>query len=113
MKIAATLHDRVLAAAEAAGQHLDAEEAEIAVILGSGLASAADRLPDARGVPYAALPGFPEPTVAGHPGRLLCGRWGGKEISRVYKPPGLYTVSRLRSFFRHRYAYKPGLINAS
>jgi purine-nucleoside phosphorylase len=80
MKIAASLHDRVLAAAEAVGQHLDSEEAEIAVILGSGLASAADRLPEARSVPYAALPGFPEPTVAGHPGRLLCGRWGGKKV---------------------------------
>ena len=79
MKIAAGLHDRVLAAAEAAGNHLDAEGVEVAVILGSGLASAADRLLDARSVAYAALPCFPEPTVAGHPGRILCGRWGDKK----------------------------------
>jgi purine-nucleoside phosphorylase len=80
MKLAASLHDRVLAAAEAAGQYLGAEGAEVAVILGSGLASAADRLPESRSVAYAALPCFPEPTVAGHPGRLLCGRWGGKKV---------------------------------
>jgi purine-nucleoside phosphorylase len=80
MKLAASLHDRVLAAAEAVGQQLDSESVEIAVILGSGLASAADRLLEARTIPYAALPGFPEPTVAGHPGRLLSGRWGGKKV---------------------------------
>jgi purine-nucleoside phosphorylase len=80
MKIAANLYDRVLAAAEALGQQHGTEEADVAIILGSGLASAADRLPDARVIPYAALPGFPEPTVAGHPGRLLAGRWGGKQV---------------------------------
>jgi purine-nucleoside phosphorylase len=80
MKLAASLHDLVLAAAGAAAQQLDAEGVEVAVILGSGLASAADRLLGARSVAYAALPGFPEPTVAGHPGRLLCGHWGGKKV---------------------------------
>jgi purine-nucleoside phosphorylase len=80
MKLAASLHDRVLAAAEAVGQQFGAEGAEVAVILGSGLASAADRLLDARSIPYAALPCFPEPTVAGHPGRLLSGHWGGRNV---------------------------------
>jgi purine-nucleoside phosphorylase len=80
MKIAANLHDRVLAAAEVVGQQLGAEGAEVAVVLGSGLASAAERLPAARAMPYSALPGFPEPTVAGHPGRLLAGRWGERPV---------------------------------
>jgi purine-nucleoside phosphorylase len=80
MKLAASLHDRVLGAAEAAGHQLDAQGAEVAVILGSGLASAADRLRDARSVAYAALPCFPEPTVAGHPGRMLCGHWGERKV---------------------------------
>jgi purine-nucleoside phosphorylase len=80
MKLAASLHDRVLAAAEAVGQHLGTDNADVAVILGSGLASAADRLYEAASVLYAALPGFPEPTVAGHPGRLLCGSWGGRKV---------------------------------
>ena len=68
MKLDSSLHDRVLAAAGAVGNQIDAQGADIAVILGSGLASAADRLTDARSVAYAALPCFPEPTVAGHPG---------------------------------------------
>lgn len=80
MKIAASLYDRIQAAAEAAADSLDADAADVAVVLGSGLASAADRLTNARSVLYAALPGFPEPTVAGHPGRLLCGRWGEKKV---------------------------------
>jgi purine-nucleoside phosphorylase len=80
MKIAASLHDRVLCAAEAVGEKLGADGVKVAVVLGSGLASAADRLHDARSLAYASLPGFPEPTVAGHPGRLLCGRWGDKTV---------------------------------
>jgi purine-nucleoside phosphorylase len=80
MKIAASLYDRVQAAAEAVAESLDADAADVAVVLGSGLTSAADRLPEARSAPYAALPGFPEPTVAGHPGRLLCGKWGQKKV---------------------------------
>jgi purine-nucleoside phosphorylase len=80
MKIAASLYDRISAAAEAVADSLDTDAADVAVVLGSGLATAADRLPEARSVPYAALPGFPEPTVAGHPGRLLCGRWGDKKV---------------------------------
>jgi len=80
MKIAACLHDRIQAAAEAVALRLDADAADVAVVLGSGLAAAADRLPNARSVPYAALPGLPEPTVAGHPGRLLCGNWGTNKV---------------------------------
>ena len=80
MKLAASLHDRVIAAAEAVGQQFGVEGVDVAVILGSGLASAADRLPDNRSIPYAALPGLPEPTVAGHPGRLLSGRWGDQRV---------------------------------
>ncbi len=80
MKVESSLHDRVLAAAGAVAHQLDTEGADVAVILGSGLASAADRLLDARSVAYAALPCFPEPTVAGHPGRMLCGHWGDKKV---------------------------------
>ena len=80
MKVAASLHERVLAAASAASKQLDAQDATVAIILGSGLASAAERLHDARATSYAALPCFPEPTVAGHPGRLLCGRFGPTKV---------------------------------
>jgi purine-nucleoside phosphorylase len=80
MKLAASLHDRVLAAAEAAREHLAADSADVAIILGSGLASAADRLQGGTAVLYSTLPAFPEPTVAGHPGRLLCGAWGDQRV---------------------------------
>jgi purine-nucleoside phosphorylase len=77
MKPAASLHDRIRFAAEAAGERLDAAGVEVAVVLGSGLAAAAESLEAVRAVPYASLPGFPETTVAGHPGRLVSGNWRG------------------------------------
>jgi purine-nucleoside phosphorylase len=79
MKVAATLYDRIRVAAEAVAEHLDASGAEVAVVLGSGLAAAADRTTESRSMLYASLPGFPETTVAGHPGRLMCGRLAGRK----------------------------------
>jgi purine-nucleoside phosphorylase len=78
MKVAATFYDRIRVAAEAVAEPLDAAGAEVAVVLGSGLA-AAEKVQDCRSVLYASLPGFPETTVAGHPGRLMCGRWAGRK----------------------------------
>jgi purine-nucleoside phosphorylase len=79
MKLAASLYDRVRAAAEAVAEHLDAAEAEVAVVLGSGLAGVANQMQNARSTLYAALPGFPETTVAGHPGRLVAGTIAGRK----------------------------------
>lgn len=79
MKPSWTYYDRVQGAAEAVAERLDAADAEVAVILGSGLASVADSLEGARAAPYATLPGFPETTVAGHPGRLGCGLVGARK----------------------------------
>ena len=45
----------------------------IAVMLGSGLGALTAGMVDPVVVPYAELPGFPQPTVAGHDGRLLIG----------------------------------------
>jgi purine-nucleoside phosphorylase len=79
VKLDATFHDRIRIAAEAVAERLDAANSEVAVVLGSGLATAAEALEDARTVPYASLPGFPETTVAGHPGRLMVGQLQGKK----------------------------------
>ena len=79
MKLGATFHDRVRGAAEAIAERLEAAGAEVAIVLGSGLAAAASSLEETRSVPYSSLPGFPETTVAGHPGRLIVGRWGGRK----------------------------------
>ncbi len=78
MKLGAPLFERVQAAARAIAEQLDLETPSAAVVLGSGLGGVADRLTDARSVPYASLPCFPETTVAGHPGRLVAGKIGGK-----------------------------------
>jgi purine-nucleoside phosphorylase len=79
VKLVATLFERVRAAAEAAAVHLDASGADVAIVLGSGLGGVADRLQEARTAPYSSLPGFPETTVAGHPGRLVSGVLAGRK----------------------------------
>ncbi|CAA9322860.1 MAG: Purine nucleoside phosphorylase, partial [uncultured Gemmatimonadaceae bacterium] len=50
------------------------------LILGSGLGGLADRITDAVRVPFAAVPGFPPATVAGHRGELLVGALAGRPV---------------------------------
>jgi purine-nucleoside phosphorylase len=80
MKPSASLFDRVRDAARAVADHLNGDGAEVAVVLGSGLASAADTFGSPRSAPYASLPGFPETTVAGHPGRIVVGTLAGRKV---------------------------------
>ncbi len=47
-------------------------------VLGSGLAGLADRFEDVRRVEYGDIPGFPVPTVLGHPGVLVAGVLAGR-----------------------------------
>jgi purine-nucleoside phosphorylase len=47
-----------------------------AIVLGSGLGGVADAVRDPTVIPYADLPGFPVPGVAGHGGRLVLGLLG-------------------------------------
>jgi xanthosine phosphorylase len=51
------------------------------LVLGSGLGEIAERIDCARTIPYAELPGFPQPGVDGHSGRLVLGRLGGLPIA--------------------------------
>jgi purine-nucleoside phosphorylase len=74
MKLGSPLFERVQAAARAVAEQLEVDTPTAAVVLGSGLGGIADRLSEARRVPYASLPCFPETTVAGHPGRLVAGK---------------------------------------
>lgn len=80
MKPTSTYYDRVRGAAEAVSERLDAAHAQVAVVLGSGLAGAAAILEHPRSIPYSSVPGFPETTVAGHPGRLACGLVAGRKV---------------------------------
>ena len=53
----------------------------VALVLGSGLGPLADRVEDATTISYADLPGFPEPGVEGHAGRLVLGTLGGTQVA--------------------------------
>ena len=55
-------------------------EAEIGVILGSGLGEYAEEMPDAKYLSYADIPGFPVSTVPGHAGRFAAGMLHGKRV---------------------------------
>ena len=48
----------------------------VAITLGSGLGGYADSLSDAVTIPYADIPHFPVPTVAGHGGKLVSAMFG-------------------------------------
>ena len=65
-------------AAAAIRRRIGAEQPVVGVILGSGLAGLANRFEDARRVEYRDIPGFPTPTVVGHPGVLVAGMLGGR-----------------------------------
>ncbi|HUF47049.1 MAG TPA: purine-nucleoside phosphorylase [Vicinamibacterales bacterium] len=54
--------------------------ADVAVVLGSGLGGFAARLQDPVAAPYGDLPPWPPAGVAGHEGRLIAGRLGGKRV---------------------------------
>lgn len=57
-----------------------AGEAELAVVLGSGLGGYEEKLEDAVFIPYQDIPGFPLSTVAGHAGRFAVGTLFGKRV---------------------------------
>jgi purine-nucleoside phosphorylase len=80
MKPTASLFERVRDAARAVADNLAGDGADVAVVLGSGLASVADSFASPRSAPYASLPGFPETTVAGHPGRIVVGALAGRKV---------------------------------
>lgn len=61
-----------------------------AVVLGSGLAAAADTLVIAASIPYAEIPELPAPTVAGHRGRLAVGHWDGTPVAVCFGRVHLY-----------------------
>ncbi|MCH7775628.1 MAG: purine-nucleoside phosphorylase [Gemmatimonadetes bacterium] len=60
-------------AAELLQSKIGNDAPKVAVILGSGLQGLAAAVDDAVRVPYADIPGFPQPTVSGHGGELVFG----------------------------------------
>lgn len=55
-------------------------DAEVGMILGSGLGDYADRIENAVKIPYSAIPNFPVPTVDGHAGQFVLGSCKGKKV---------------------------------
>ncbi len=82
MSAVTTTHGAVDArrAADAVRDRLGVRSPVIGIVLGSGLGTLADRLADARRVPYAEVPGFHAPKVDGHRGELIVGQLGGREV---------------------------------
>ena len=56
---------------------------EIAIILGSGLGQLADQIEDKLEIPYEEIPEFPRTTVAGHEGKLIAGKLGGRHVAAM------------------------------
>lgn len=80
-------------------------EARVAFVLGSGLGAFAERLEDARVVPYEELEGMPRSTVPGHEGRLVLGRVAGVPVvvqqgrRHLYEDASIEEVTRAVSAF--------------
>jgi purine-nucleoside phosphorylase len=60
------------------------------LVLGSGLGVVADGVAWDAAVPTADIPGLPRPTVLGHPGRILIGRWAGRPVAVAQGRSHLY-----------------------
>jgi purine-nucleoside phosphorylase len=54
---------------------------KVAVVLGSGLGKLAEFVESPVAIPYSDIPGFPRPTIAGHAGKLIAGRIGGRDVA--------------------------------
>jgi purine-nucleoside phosphorylase len=79
---AATTHGAAAARAAAAvvRERLGVNAPVCAIILGSGLGDLADRIENARRLPYADIPGFHATHVVGHKGQVIAGTLGGREV---------------------------------
>ncbi len=53
---------------------------EVFVVLGSGMSGLAGGFRDGVSIPFQEVPGFPEPTVSGHAGRLVFGSVEGRPV---------------------------------
>jgi xanthosine phosphorylase len=62
----------------------------IAIVLGSGLGTVADRVSDATSIDYRDLRGFPWPGVQGHAGRLVLGHLAGIPVACLSGRAHLY-----------------------
>ena len=70
----------IAAAARAVAEAIKPRQPAVAIVLGSGLGFLGDQVEQAVRVPYARIPGFPQPGVAGHKGELIAGTLEGVSV---------------------------------
>jgi len=70
----------IRAAADAVTRRLGARRPRVAIVLGSGLGFLGEEVKDAVRIPYADIPGFPQPGVVGHKGELVAGTMEGVPV---------------------------------
>ncbi|MCX7693636.1 purine-nucleoside phosphorylase [Tepidimonas taiwanensis] len=61
--------------------HLPTARPRVAMLLGSGWGGVTAHIEQPHRIPYAQLPGFPQPSVAGHAADVLVGRLGPHEVA--------------------------------
>ena len=59
---------------------LDIRDAELGIILGTGLGGLVDHIEIEKSIEYSKIPNFPEATVESHAGRLIIGYLSGKKV---------------------------------
>jgi xanthosine phosphorylase len=62
----------------------------VGLVLGSGLGDLAAAIEDATAISYGELPGFPQPSIEGHQGRLILGRLAGVPVACLQGRVHLY-----------------------
>lgn len=66
----------------------------VAIVLGSGLGAVAEAVEGAVTIPFADLPGFPEPTVQSHAGSLVLGHLCGRPVAVMQGRAHYYETGR-------------------
>ena len=75
-----TIREKIAVATAYVAEKLDGKQADIGMILGSGLGDYADGLENPIKIPYADIPGFLTSTVEGHAGQFIIGEKHGKTV---------------------------------
>lgn len=74
-----TTSDRIQQSAQFIRERFDLSS-PVGIILGTGLGELASEIEGADELAYSDIPNFPQSTVKGHAGKLICGTLGGKQV---------------------------------
>lgn len=74
------MYEDLQKAAATIAESTNRDRHDVVAVLGSGLGSYPEAIPDARSVSYRDLPGFPVPHIEGHAGRLYSAQFGPNNV---------------------------------